>query len=600
MSTSITCLTGQGARHRSAPADLLDDVDRERVAEESRRWIKSLRLAGDAAGTFRERFTYRGTSLWWFTELYLHKTRRLERAVQTVLALDRAFERFDPGSIEIDSTDAVDERAARAWGAARGITVTMTSRSAAWPRRKWDSYQIGLTGQLSRLRPSARPGRPVPARVAAFVHTAFWRPSRGSGPGDERYIGPVLDALKARMEPGALAHVGLGPRRNFRARRWWDPMIAPLPTDLVMPIEQLAPRGALKSSLDLWRRRHALADAVTAGDAIRGAGRWLGCDLWPVLEPELRDVATLQWPWSARAMDEAGAALDALSPRALVTYAEAGGWGRALVIEARRRGTPSVGLQHGFIYRHWLNYLHEPDELQPAGSDPGFPYPDRTLLFDRFAEEHLREQGHLPPASLAVTGSAGLDALVERVRAQAPHRQSVRASHGVAPDEPLVVLAAKYSEVHRELPELFEAVRALPSARLIVKTHPAETAEGYAGLARGLDRISIAGPDADLAALLAASDAIVTRNSTVAVDGLVLGIPSLVVGLPNNLSPFVAAGAMAGAPRGAIRAALERVLYDRRAREALLGQAARFVVEAGMRADGRAAERAADEILALT
>ena len=45
--------------------------------------------------------------------------------------------------------------------------------------------------------------------------------------------------------------------------------------------------------------------------------------------------------------------------RAVVTYAEAGGWGRALVLEARRRGIASVGLQHGFIYRHWLNYRHE-------------------------------------------------------------------------------------------------------------------------------------------------------------------------------------------------------------------------------------------------
>ena len=33
------------------------------------------------------------------------------------------------------------------------------------------------------------------------------------------------------------------------------------------------------------------------------------------------------------------------------------------MLEARRRGIPTAGLQHGFIYRHWLNYLHEPDEM---------------------------------------------------------------------------------------------------------------------------------------------------------------------------------------------------------------------------------------------
>ena len=46
-----------------------------------------------------------------------------------------------------------------------------------------------------------------------------------------------------------------------------------------------------------------------------------------------------------------------------------------------------------------------------------------------------------------------------------------------------------------------------------------------------------------------ASRAVVTVNSTVALDAAVLGVPALVIGLPNNLSPFVEAGIMAGAGR---------------------------------------------------
>src|SRR6186713_157845 len=123
---------------------------------------------------------------------------------------------------------------------------------------------------------------------------------------------------------------------------------------------------------------------------------------------------------SARAMDEAGAALDALSPQSVLTYAEAGGWGRALMLEARRRSIPSVGLQHGFIYRHWRNYLHEPDEIAPAGTERGCPIPDVTMLFDRYAEQHLREAGHFPPAALSVTGNARLDQLVAQCGALRP------------------------------------------------------------------------------------------------------------------------------------------------------------------------------------
>ena len=57
--------------------------------------------------------------------------------------------------------------------------------------------------------------------------------------------------------------------------------------------------------------------------------------------------------------------------------------------------------------------------------------------------------------------------------------------------------------------------------------------------------------------------AIVTVNSTVAIDALALGVPSVVIGLPNNLTPFVDAGLMLGAGSAAeIRAALAKVLYD--------------------------------------
>ena len=160
-------------------------------------------------------------------------------------------------------------------------------------------------------------------------------------------------------------------------------------------------RRSLWHSEDI--RRHAVID---------------GCDCWDIVREELAGVALLQWPWSARAMDEAGAALDALRPAVALTYAEAGGWGRALMLECRRRGIPSAGLQHGFIYRHWLNYRHEPDEMLPDPDHPadaGFPRPALTLLFDDYARAPSRDgTGTSRPTSLAVTGSPRLDALVAR------------------------------------------------------------------------------------------------------------------------------------------------------------------------------------------
>ena len=329
-----------------------------------------------------------------------------------------------------------------------------------------------------------------------------------------------------------------------------------------------------------------------------------GYDLWPLLGEQLRGVADLQFPWSARAMDEAGAALDALRPEVAVTYAEAGGWGRALMLEARRRGIATAAVQHGFIYRHWLNYLHEPDEMAPSPANPadrGFPRPDCTLVFDEFTREHLEQHGHFPAAGLQVTGSARLDAIVSAARGFDPAaRSALRAQLGASAGAPIVVVAAKYVQLGAAFAALVGAARAMPEIRLVIKPHPAEDATPYLAASQGVANVVMAPPTAGLGQLTAVASALVTANSTAAIEAMPLGVPTLVVALPNNLSPFVDAGAMAGAATAAeVAPALRALLYDREMRQRVTLAQGAFMRRYRIEADGGAAERAADAILSL-
>ena len=594
---NITCVSAQGRSVDTDLSTLLTPALREAARLEANRWIKRLRLVRYGPHSMRERFTYRGDSLWWFTELYLHKMRRLDRAAAVTLALEAARARFEPARIMLAGADDVGACVGRAFSAAHGVPIEIKDESAS-RSTAWQGYLVGATARLSRLRGGGAPLSSHPA-IAAFVHTAFWHTP---DPQQESYIGPVLDALARRCRAGDLFFVGVGPRRNFRARRWWD-SLAPARGSQppVTPIERLAPRQRLGGSLALWRQRHDLARDLTSGDDIRAAGTFRDCDLWPLLQRELADTARVQWTWSARAMDEAGAALDALEPRAVLTYAEAGGWGRALILEARRRGIHSAGLQHGFIYRHWLNYLHETDEMDSLGRDAGFPRPDRTLVYDNFAAEHLHQAGHFPDASVAVTGNARLDDLMSRMPSVRAEREQIRERLGAAGATRLALLAAKFTEIRDVLPALIGAAARLPHIRLVIKPHPAEIPALYTPFVEGRSNVAIAPPTLDLASLLAAADGLVTMNSTVAIDGLVLDLPTLVIGLPSNLSPFVDAGVMLGADEpGTIERSLEALLYDRQVRDRLAAAAGPLVRRYRLAPDGHAAERAADEILRMT
>ncbi|MFO7691732.1 MAG: hypothetical protein R6V57_01480, partial [Vicinamibacterales bacterium] len=80
-------------------AGYLDAGLAERAEREANAWVKSLRGIPIEGLPFRERFTHRGDSLWWFAELYLHKMQVANRVFRTLLALDALVEREQPGQI---------------------------------------------------------------------------------------------------------------------------------------------------------------------------------------------------------------------------------------------------------------------------------------------------------------------------------------------------------------------------------------------------------------------------------------------------------------------------------------------------------------------
>src|SRR6185436_9264487 len=123
MATTITCVGAQGAERAVDLQATLTPARRDAARLDAIRWIKSLRLAPYGDRVMRDRFTYRNDSLWWFTELYLHKMRRLDVAMETVHALETARDAHEPARIRVDSDEAAVHAAARAFGRAHHVPV---------------------------------------------------------------------------------------------------------------------------------------------------------------------------------------------------------------------------------------------------------------------------------------------------------------------------------------------------------------------------------------------------------------------------------------------------------------------------------------------
>jgi virginiamycin A acetyltransferase len=106
------------------------------------------------------------------------------------------------------------------------------------------------------------------------------------------------------------------------------------------------------------------------------------------------------------AMMMARRVLDAFRPRAVLAVYEIGLYARAMIIEAHRRGIPTLGLQHAFIFSEHEYYLHDDIANRPdltKGCD-GCIVPSKTLLFGPDAQRTLTQRGHYPIEATEVIG----------------------------------------------------------------------------------------------------------------------------------------------------------------------------------------------------
>jgi glycosyltransferase involved in cell wall biosynthesis len=585
---------------------LLTEEDRDAADEAAIAWTKAWgkRPLEDGV-SFAQRLAWKGVSLWWFAELYLHHSTRGPARVRTIEHFFRVLERLRPE--EVEAVGLEEEEALLLGrvcsvlgilfegprrGRARAPETARTSMRSRWNTAK--AVLGGFKARLGGLPPAPAPG---PATVLFLSHAAFWRERSDTDadpPAFEHYFDRLIPAVAA--EPGLQPYVvAVGPRAAFRRRgaaerwrEWLRPHGADEPfvhvtrfTDAVVQREVRAATRVLRGE---WRRLRHLP-------ALAQAFAHRGVSFADLSSSDLAGIMLLQLPWAVLAYEQTRALLRHVRPRVLSLYAESSGWGRAALAACAAEGVPSLALQHGILYPKYFSYRHPPDEAD-------CPRPDRTAVFGEAARRFLVERGGYAAASLVLTGSPKFDQLLERVERW--DRAALRRRLGLEEDEPVLLVASRYRAIRdthhaigAALPALARAVDEL-GARCLIKPHPAEPAAPYERVLRetAARGTSVMPPASDLLELLHAADVLVTVESLSAVEALVLGRPVVVLEMPTHLRDLVEAGVAVGVAAGADPGpALWSVLRDPDTRAQLDEARERYLTELALGVDGRATER---------
>jgi CDP-glycerol:poly(glycerophosphate) glycerophosphotransferase len=587
---------------QSLGPEAADEVDAAAV-----RWTKAWGRRPVLDGkSFRDLYAWKGVSLWWFAELFLHHSTEATRFVRVVEVVHRLLDAEKPDEVEAHGLREDEAQLVARTCLARGVLfqrgpVRAGRRrrvSAVQRRERWNAVKAWATAAKAALSgPAPAPPRDRPA--ALFLsHAAFWRTRESAEAGApqayEHYFDRVIPALDAE---GALRPfvVAVGPRAAFRRRQMGDRVSEWLRlesggADFVHvnryfggSVAREARRGAALARR-IWREIGGLA-------AVRESFSHRGVAFADLSEADLCATVLLQLPWAIRSYEEMAAVLRAVRPAVVCLYAESSGWGRAALAASRAAGVPTVAMQHGIVYPNYYSYVHDEDE-------GGCPRPDRTAVFGEATRALLLEIGHYAPDELVVTGSPRLDLLQESARAW--DGAATRAALGASAGEPLVVVASRYrgirathQSIGSALPALLAALEAL-GVNALIKPHPAESDADYLKVLRemGARRARVLPAATDLLRLLHAADALVTVESLAAVEAIVLDRPVVVLNTPTNLRAMVEAGVALGVPVGGDPTeTLRRALFDEATRAALGAARERYRPRVAFGADGGATAR---------
>ena len=349
-------------------------------------------------------------------------TRRARRArVRVIETCARLLERERPDEVEAAGPVRRGDAAGRARPARRGASCSRAGRAAAASRcvqggASWTSRLNTAKTVLRRAqgRAAAPPAGAAarPARAVLFLsHAAFWKeratPETARPGRYEHYFDRLIPELDARARLAA-AVLAVGPRAPFRRRGRAGRRCAigcacgagrgPVPAR--QPLHDAAACCATSGRARAPAAR-AVARAARRARRASRRSRTAASPFADLAEGDLAGTLLLQLPWAIRSLrgDARGARRSSGPPRRCL-YAESSGWGRAALARLpRRRGVPTVAIQHGIVYPKYFSYRHDPDEAD-------CPRPDRTAVFGEAARRLLvdarrlraREPRHSPAA----------------------------------------------------------------------------------------------------------------------------------------------------------------------------------------------------------
>jgi hypothetical protein len=488
---------------------------------------------------------YNGTSLWWFIHTLVFSSTK--HAILTIERTARLLENEAPDEVLIlglgPDGDLMGQVCRR-----EGVHCALAPTTTLFRNRLSDRMKVLLgralqfSKEIRRKRVSERTKPPILSEphVLFLSPSANWRSvwnyELGRYERRDVFMGRIMREVHRQgcgitavdVDYSLNGQVGLLKEKVLNDEIRWVPFERYLTSGINKMMRKNPEYGRLPQSYELLEKSELFKRSLTY-DSI---------SLWRFMQSRFRRaLSSLYVIQYSRLIEAAREMIRTEQPNVVAMSYETGPYARATIVAAWEMSVPTVGVQHGFITPDSAEYMHR--HTARSMSEVGCPIPTKTVLSGEYSVEMLTQRSSYPGDGVLVTGYAKHDDLADLKHDQSRlNRAQLLTEIGLNPNQKTVMIAsggfhAKYGwsnpEYDREvLSGLLDVLAVRPDIQLLVRLHPIEDGEMQRGLVKERQaRVAIVKGERN--DLLWSSDMLVTVNSVVSLDALVLDKPVMMM-----------------------------------------------------------------------
>jgi hypothetical protein len=318
--------------------------------------------------------------------------------------------------------------------------------------------------------------------------------------------------------------------------------------------------------------------------------------LWPFLESRFKQIFSSACIYKyVHLIETAKEIIEREKPNVIVMALETGYYARALTLAARKKGVPTIGIQHGVISPTNHAYVHKKITVSLPSLD--CPVPDKTAVYGNYTKKILTKISSYPQGSVIVTGSPRYDLLYNMKKIF--NKKDFCKKYGLDTNKKIVLITTQAlnnkEEKEKFLRNTVRALNEIKGVQIVIKPKPDENENFHKKILKEENiKATIILKNSNTYEAILACDLMMTVYSTTAIEAMILNKSVVIVNLtkePDQM-PYVRFGAAIGVYE--VKELLQRVkqvLCDNAIKKELKIKMKKFVDEHAYKIDGKATDR---------